>query len=283
MSNGLGLIEKKPYLGGDVYLGEFSIPAGVRLEQHRHTFDHLSYLVKGTVDLDVEGDVTRLDAPSCLTIEKGKVHGITALTDTVWACIHHTKEHDPEKVEAGLIMQPESTKLAMVERGVVDVQPLAWALRENPQLWDAYDVRTIKKDSPHHGTHDIFVRWCPEGFNGGIPHDSVWYAPADILPVKPIVKALMASVGGEKLGGVFITKIPPGKMVQPHIDDAWHANYYEKYGISIESAPGQFFCVDQDKLETRPGDLFTFNNSYLHWVTNPTGYDRITLIVCIRR
>ena len=85
------------------------------------------------------------------------------------------------------------------------------------------------------------------------------------------------------MGGVLITKIPAGKECKPHTDPGWHARYYEKVAIQIQSAPGQAFCFEGESLETRPGDVFWFDNAFTHWVTNPTPYDRITLIACIQK
>lgn len=165
----------------------------------------------------------------------------------------------------------------------LNVQPLLWALRQNPHLWDQVTGRTAPPDSPHRDINDIWVRYAPPGqVKVPGPHHSVWYPAADSLPVGPLCKSIMARVGGERLGGVLITQVPPGKRVHPHSDDGWHARYYEKFAVQVESAPGQAFCFEDGKLETAPGDLYWFDNSVTHWVENPTPYNRITLIVCVR-
>jgi hypothetical protein len=110
----------------------------------------------------------------------------------------------------------------------------------------------------------------------------VWYPCADVLEVKPLVYDLMRFVEGNRLGGVLITKIPAGKSVKPHIDHGWHAETYRKFCIQVQSAPGQQFVVEDESLESAPGDLYEFRNEYLHHVTNPTDQDRISLIVCIQ-
>ena len=170
--------------------------------------------------------------------------------------------------------------LAHVASGV-NVQDLYWKLMANPQLWNENKMRTQDPTSPHHGLDDIWARYAAEGVDGSKPHDSVWYPSADILGLKPMVMQLMASVGGTRLGGVLITRIPAGKTCKPHEDKGWHADFYEKYAIQIASAPGQKFCFDGIEFEAKPGDVYWFNNSYTHWVPNPTAYDRITMIVCL--
>lgn len=165
----------------------------------------------------------------------------------------------------------------------VNVQPMLWALREHPELWDQNPARTENPDSPHFGLSDIWARYAAPGVDGSQPHDSVWYESADLLPVRELVMPLMGAVKGEQLGGVLITRIPPGAHCKPHTDPGWHARHYEKFAIQIASAPGQLFCFDGQYLESKPGDIFWFDNSQTHWVTNPTPYERITLIACIRR
>ena len=174
--------------------------------------------------------------------------------------------------------------IALLGRAVVDVRPLLWALRSNPQLWDQNRARTAPEDSPHHGLSDIWARYARPGtVDPSQPHESAWYACADVLPVKAICYDLMRAVEGDQLGGVLITRIPPGAQCRPHTDPGWHARHYEKFAVQVESAPGQRFCFDNASLETRPGDVFWFDNAHTHWVTNDTPFERITMIVCIRR
>lgn len=175
----------------------------------------------------------------------------------------------------------------MIARGL-NVEPLVQAIIRQPWLWDKYPERTSLENGPFEGTHDIWVRFAaPETLQNkedlGKPHESVWYEAADCLPlVKDICYALMTAVQGERLGGVLITKIPPGQMVKPHVDGGWHAEYYDKYAVQLQSNQLQAFCFDNDALVALPGDVYWFNNRVNHWVTNESNEDRITMIICIR-
>jgi hypothetical protein len=113
-------------------------------------------------------------------------------------------------------------------------------------------------------------------------HDSVWYPECDVLPVRDIVYPLMAAVRGERLGGVLITRIPPGQQCKPHTDPGWHARYYDKFAVQIKSAPGQCFHFHGESLAAEPGEVYWFDNAHTHWVTNDSTEERITLIVCIK-
>jgi hypothetical protein len=93
----------------------------------------------------------------------------------------------------------------------------------------------------------------------------------------------MYLVKGERLGGILITRIPPGGICKPHHDrGTWHASYYDKYALQLESHPFQAFHFDEGSYSAMPGELYWFNNQEVHWVTNESPIDRITLIFCIK-
>lgn len=93
----------KHHFAGGVYCKETLIPAGVKLAQHRHSFDHLSHLASGRVRLSVDGVDTEHTAPATLTIVAGKVHEVTALTAVIWLCIHATDCTDSTQVDRELV------------------------------------------------------------------------------------------------------------------------------------------------------------------------------------
>lgn len=163
-----------------------------------------------------------------------------------------------------------------------DVAAVLAALDAHPELWNQHTERTAHPNSPHHGLDDIWVRYAPSDIEPALPHDAVWYPSQLADAVKPLVYSLMQSVRGDHLGGVLITRIPPGARCKPHTDPGWHARYYEKFAVQLKADPGQSFCFDDAQLTTKAGDLFWFDNSKRHWVNNDTPHERITLIVCIR-
>lgn len=163
----------------------------------------------------------------------------------------------------------------------VFVQDLLWSLQAHEDLWNRDSGRTKAVDSPHSEVDDIWVRYA-EDYTVQGPHESVWYPAAEILPVKRITDQMMLQFKGLRLGGVLITRIKAGHKCKPHADQGWHAGYYDKYAVQIQSAPGQWFRFEDAQLEPRPGDIYKFDNSHTHWVENDTPHDRITMIVCIR-
>jgi quercetin dioxygenase-like cupin family protein len=100
--------------GGGVYAKETHVRAGQILVQHKHEHDHLSYLVSGTVEVQVDGVRSELTGPAGLTIVAGKHHGVKALTDSVWLCIHATDCTDPEAVDEVLIVDADQDEMSSI-------------------------------------------------------------------------------------------------------------------------------------------------------------------------
>lgn len=86
-----------------LYAKQAVFPAGVAILKHTHDFSHLSILAKGKVAV-MKGEVVEIvEAPACIEIKAGLTHGVKALTDCVWFCIHATDEKDASKVDEVLI------------------------------------------------------------------------------------------------------------------------------------------------------------------------------------
>jgi hypothetical protein len=159
---------------------------------------------------------------------------------------------------------------------------------QNPGVWNRYPVRLY---GPHSKLSDCWVRYNawenydpqnPGAFNE--PHEAAWYPVVNDIPaVVPLVFDVMREVEAEHLGGVLITKIPPHELCKPHKDAGWHAREHEKFAVQLQSNDKQAFCFEAKELRTKPGDLFTFDNSRLHWVVNDSDEPRMTLIISIRR
>ena len=180
-------------------------------------------------------------------------------------------------------------------RSGIDVGPVLNEIERHPELWNANRRRKEAPGTPHSQMSDIWVR-----YNDSKPfeesgdwskfndvHVPVWYPAWNALPsLKPIVFELMSAIGGEMIGGILITKIPPGCGIDPHTDAGWHVEYYDKFYLQLKNSPGCVFGASHggviEELEPSPGDIWLFDNRKLHWVRNASKEDRITCIVCIR-
>ena len=171
-----------------------------------------------------------------------------------------------------------------------DVVAAVAQIDAHPEIWNTHRMRTELYGTPHNGVSDIWVRYNAwENFTGDIAafnaeHVSQWYPVIKVIPaVAVLVHDVFDQVGGKELGGVLITRIPPGGEVKPHVDSGWHAGYYEKFAVQLKGNAQQAFCFEDARLSPEPGDLYQFDNSKLHWVKNDSSEDRMTLIICIRR
>ena len=88
-----------------LYAKQAVILAGMAVLKHTHNFSHLSILAQGKVAVMKGEAIEIIEAPACIEIQAGLVHGIKAITDCVWFCIHATDEKDASKVDKVLIVE----------------------------------------------------------------------------------------------------------------------------------------------------------------------------------
>jgi hypothetical protein len=173
----------------------------------------------------------------------------------------------------------------------IDVIPLLLEIHRQPTLWDRNEARLFK-NGPHRETHDIWLRYKDETENKASgdysnfadAHEPVWYPSFYELPAaKPLIFGLMARVEGERLGGILIYSVPPGKQIYPHTDRGWVVDYYERFNICLQSNPLARFCyADGEQMTAMAGDVHRFVNNKDHWVVNAGETDHIVMTVCIR-
>lgn len=95
--------EIRHHFSDGLYAKEAIFPAGVGIIKHVHSFSHLSILAKGKVEVITETGIETISAPACIEIKAGLTHGIQAIEDCVWFCIHATEEKDESKVDKVLM------------------------------------------------------------------------------------------------------------------------------------------------------------------------------------
>lgn len=174
--------------------------------------------------------------------------------------------------------------------GSVPIARLLTQLKSHPEFWNQYRERLEAYETPHADVSDIWLRYRDRSeFTGSWAdfaneaHECVWYPAADALSaVRDIAFELMTWVRGERLGGILITRIPPGGEVKPHIDGGYNARTYDKFAVVLEAAPGQAMYYDNETMAGVPGQVFWFRNDIRHWVKNESDVERITLIICIQ-
>ncbi len=93
----------KHHFSAGVYVREATLLEGQEVETHEHVYDHFGILGRGSVIVDLDGEMAVRHGPCVIEIKAGKKHSIRALTDIVWFCVHATDVADPEKIDEVLI------------------------------------------------------------------------------------------------------------------------------------------------------------------------------------
>jgi len=165
------------------------------------------------------------------------------------------------------------------------VMPLLTAIHTQ-DLWDKNTLRTTHPDSPHKQASDIWLRF--QKIEADVTkvidaHESVCYPAWYLLPLAQVmIFDLMRAVNGTRLGRVMITRLAPGKKIEPHEDGGDHARYYKRFHIMLQNQPGSIFDCGDESVYMEPGSVWYFNNQITHAVVNNSSDDRITMIVDIQ-
>jgi len=114
-------------------------------------------------------------------------------------------------------------------------------------------------------------------------HENVDQPIFKLLPeARKYIFDLMAFVNGERLGRCMINKLKMGGTIYPHADTPVHAEYWDRFHIVLQSAPGSNFRCGDEWVNMQAGEVWWFNNKLEHEVINNSADDRIHLVIDIR-
>lgn len=166
----------------------------------------------------------------------------------------------------------------------LDVQPVLVALAAKPWLWNQFDLRTTHPQSPHTACDDIWVRFNDVSDPAAVVNDidCVPYPAWTELPLQDLVLNVMRVVRGTRLGRVIISRLPPGRQIDPHVDQGAPATYYTRYHVALQSGPGCLNISGDETVVYQPGELWWFDNRVEHSIVNNSADDRIALVIDVR-
>lgn len=72
----------------DMEARQQELPAGFKVQKHKHSYGHLSILAEGKAIVRCDGVEKVYTAPACIEIKAGVAHEVEALEDITWYCIH---------------------------------------------------------------------------------------------------------------------------------------------------------------------------------------------------
>jgi hypothetical protein len=165
--------------------------------------------------------------------------------------------------------------------------PLINAIWGQPHLWRELTARQTTPGSPHKDTETIFLRWSESQTIHAVFNDleAVDYPALEKLSqAKPLIEYLLRAVEGDELGRVIITKLRPGGVIDPHIDEGAYADHFERFHIPLLSNAGSWFTVfsspdTAEAVRMNEGELWWFNHKREHTYVNTGDTHRIHLIV----
>jgi hypothetical protein len=162
------------------------------------------------------------------------------------------------------------------------VDNLKTYLENNPDMWKLNTIRQDYPDSAHIDTETIFIRGPKEftfeeyqgnleAYNYDVPQELSHNVISILMRCQTVIDA-------NELGYVLIVKLLAGGEVFPHCDEGRYAEYYNRYHIVIQSSEGNIFTVNDESVEMKEGELWTFNHRAPHHVINNSSEDRIHII-----
>ena len=172
----------------------------------------------------------------------------------------------------------------------LDVAPI---LAEAGSRAGACGTRTgigrIVRGTAHGAMDDIWLRArAREEINTDMafnePYWPVFYPAWERLPaIHNVVWSLMGMSHAVQLGGCLITRIPSGARILPHADCGWHAEWFQtKYYVVLQGGPRCLNICEQDVVNMRAGEIWSFENRLVHSVENEDDSERVSLIVSLR-
>lgn len=180
----------------------------------------------------------------------------------------------------------------------IETHALLNALYRNAHLWKADDFLRKFPQGPFGDTDTIYLRFqdhvvCATDeeielykqnkLAGYDLHECPWRLELNDLPeARTLIMSLMGSLGATRLGRCMINRLKSGGRIYPHADSKWHAEYWDRYHIVLQSTPGNTFRCGDEQVWMREGEIWWFQNAIEHEVVNNSDNDRIHLIVDLR-
>jgi len=168
--------------------------------------------------------------------------------------------------------------------GGLDITPALLAITRRA-LWKEDTFLRNYPQGPFGDVESIICRFPSKELieAGGDQHENFDQPVYQLLPeVRHIVMGLMARVSGERLGRVILNKIRPGGVITPHKDTSPHCDYWDRFHVVLQSAPGVVFRAEDEQVYMATGDTWWFQNAVEHEVINNSPIDRIHLVIDIK-
>ncbi len=144
-------------------------------------------------------------------------------------------------------------------------------------------LRITTPGSPHGEAEDVWLRMDVA------PREAVATKVGRSFPLcRAWLYSILESQGASRLGRAFLSRLPPGGRIEPHVDVGplpIHYDvepYYTRFHLVLQGGAGNLFHCGGESVEMKSGDLWSFDNTQEHWVLNAMTQDRIHLLFDLR-
>ena len=164
--------------------------------------------------------------------------------------------------------------------GVVDIVALQAAVRMIPAgVWAAENARKPNKFAVLDETRHIVFRFVDSPRDWRASHDrAAWPQWRGVL--QPVLAQAVHGYGYAR--GVFprvmLAWLPPGSMIQPHVDTNPAAKWPHKVHVPLSTNAGVACFFGGREHHFPPGEAVEVDNLGAHWVRNGGDTDRIHLV-----
>jgi hypothetical protein len=164
--------------------------------------------------------------------------------------------------------------------GAVDIAALRIAVQAIPDdIWATENASKPNKFAVLDETRHIVFRFIDDPRDWRRSHDrAAWSDWRGVL--EPVLAQAVRSYGYGR--GVFprvmFARMPPGSMIQPHIDTNPAAKWPHKIHVPMSTNAGVISCFGGREHHFPAGEAVEVNNLGPHWVRNAGDTDRIHLI-----
>lgn len=160
----------------------------------------------------------------------------------------------------------------------LDVSALLGELSSNSKYWKEDTFYKTIADVTFRDIDCITLRYANEGSNEN--KDSLIYKEFPLI--QSAVFDILGLLHGERLGGVMINRLSPGSTIPLHSDGLASNAYYHRFHLVLQTNDGVTTLIDNELYKMGVGEVWWFDHTKEHTITNNGDTDRIHLIVDIR-
>lgn len=164
----------------------------------------------------------------------------------------------------------------------IDVAPIRSELEAAPEIWLA-DTSRQRRVRCQRDTRNIFLRVAkkplPSGAtNANDVHESRVARAASRFPVALTFCRAIAGLRSGELGRATLVALQPRGWVRPHVDAGAYYRVRDRFHLVVRSLGGSPLTAGGETVVMREGELWAFDNKYLHEASNPTDEPHVHLI-----